>query len=536
MGDGAHGTRLTRRGRIVAVGLVATAVLGSVVAWRAADRGSVDPARAAPAPLETATSSPAPPAPRWGPAVRARSDGPAPDVAALVESAPVVVVAGTEPADVWLAEVAARRLHAPAVRVLPADLADRWETEVVVVVGAVAPTAVPGGLERRAVTTAPQRGVTETIGQRSVLGAGLPARADALHPLADLESAASPPPQDATAVVIADEIGPLQRRTLAAVGLAGVAVPQGDPRAVARQVAGLPVRAAAEVIPVGDWSAADLADLGWRWRTARTGTELPGGGQLLFPGRRLVALYGHPSVGALGVLGEQGPREAVVRAREVSAPYAAHSDVPVVPTFELIATVASHRAEPTGDYSRRTSIEVLRPWVDVAREAGLYVVLDLQPGRTHFLDQAKEYEELLREPHVGLALDPEWRIGPREVHLRRIGSVTSAEVNEVAGWLAALTREHQLPQKLLVIHQFTRGMIGDRSALAAPSELAVVIHMDGQGGALSKVGTYRSLVEAGPLHPAIRWGWKHFYDEDRPVRTPAATFDLEPVPWFISYQ
>ena len=40
----------------------------------------------------------------------------------------------------------------------------------------------------------------------------------------------------------------------------------------------------------------------------------------------------------------------------------------------------------------------------------MYVVLDLQPGRSNFLDQAKLYEPLLRLPHVGLALDPEWRL------------------------------------------------------------------------------------------------------------------------------
>ena len=36
--------------------------------------------------------------------------------------------------------------------------------------------------------------------------------------------------------------------------------------------------------------------------------ELPGGGRVVFPGRRLVALYGHPGAPSLGVLGEQGDR------------------------------------------------------------------------------------------------------------------------------------------------------------------------------------------------------------------------------------
>ncbi|MGG6496372.1 UNVERIFIED_CONTAM: cell wall-binding repeat-containing protein, partial [Bacteroidetes bacterium 56_B9] len=39
--------------------------------------------------------------------------------------------------------------------------------------------------------------------------------------------------------------------------------------------------------------------------------ELPGGGGLAFPGRRMVALYGHPYGPDLGVMGEQDPAAAV---------------------------------------------------------------------------------------------------------------------------------------------------------------------------------------------------------------------------------
>src|SRR5690606_19606191 len=146
--------------------------------------------------------------------------------------------------------------------------------------------------------------------------------------------------------------------------------------------------------------------------TAVAGTELPGGGQVLFPGRQFFALYGHPGTPVLGILGEQPVDAAVARAREVAAPYERLSDVPVVPTFELIATIASASAGADGDYSSESAVDHLRPWVDAAGEAGMYVVLDLQPGHTDFLTQAKLYEELLHKPHVGLALDPEWRLAP----------------------------------------------------------------------------------------------------------------------------
>ena len=81
-----------------------------------------------------------------------------------------------------------------------------------------------------------------------------------------------------------------------------------------------------------------------------------------------------------------------------------------------------------------------------ATAAGLYVVLDLQPGRASLLAQAQTYKSLLELPDVGLALDAEWKLQPGQLPLRQIGSVSIGEVNSVASWLAALTARYRLPQ------------------------------------------------------------------------------------------
>ncbi len=36
--------------------------------------------------------------------------------------------------------------------------------------------------------------------------------------------------------------------------------------------------------------------------------------------------------------------------------------------------------------------------------------------------------------------------------------------------------------------------------------------------------------------PNIHWGWKNFYDEDKPTFTPTQTMAVEPTPVFVSYQ
>jgi hypothetical protein len=384
------------------------------------------------------------------------------------------------------------------------------------------------------------------LGARTVLGVGrLPPavirafgrRVDVVDVPRRVPKVRPAAPRTAGAALITpgdESVGPAAV-TAGIAGLRTVAVRRGDPRTTVATRRRLERLAPRRIIALGAPGAFPAAPvLGALVRTAATGRELPGGGQLLFPGRRVVAIYGHPGDDNLGVLGEQPVRPAVQRARRVAAPYARLDDQPVVPAFELIATVASSEAGADRDFSVESSVDDLRPWVDAAAAAGLLVVLDLQPGRTDFLTQARRYAELLRRPHVGLALDPEWRLARGQRHLRDIGSVSATEVNRVASWLAALTRRHALPQKLLIVHQFRLAMIRNRSRIRTHPELALVFQMDGQGPQRLKLSTWRAVVAGGPRD--ARFGWKNFYDEDRPLRSPAATRALRPSPVFVSYQ
>jgi hypothetical protein len=272
----------------------------------------------------------------------------------------------------------------------------------------------------------------------------------------------------------------------------------------------------------------------WQLPVLLSAPELPGGGYLVYPGRRIVMLYGNPLTAALGPLGEQGPDEAVERIRRISEPYGADG-LTVLPAFEIIVTVASADSGADGNYSNEFGLDVFGEYLEAARREGLYVILDLQPGRTDFLTQAKQYEEILKEPFVGLALDPEWRLKPDQVHLEQIGTVTAEEVNTVVDWLADLVRENNLPQKVLLLHQFRTSMLQNRETIRAPEELAVVIQMDGLGRLETKYNTWNVLTDGWEDHP-WRWGWKNFYDEDDPTPTPDIVLDLVPTVVMVSYQ
>ncbi len=324
--------------------------------------------------------------------------------------------------------------------------------------------------------------------------------------------------------------------TALASGAQVMIVTGGDPRASSESVTALGEAKPEVAVGVGP-EFGDAETLTWRLATAATGTELPGGGQLVLPGKTYVALYGTPGSSALGVLGEQDVEATIQRAAGLAKEYEPLTENAVVPALEIITTVAAAQAGGDGDYSNEIAIETLRPLIDLAAENGQYVVLDLQPGRTDFLTQAKLYEELLKLPHVGLALDPEWRLLPNQVHLRQIGHVEADEVNSVVTWLADLTRENNLPQKVLVLHQFQVQSLRDVNDVdQSRSELAVLIHVDGLGAQPVKQDTWRTLLKNAPT--IQYWGWKNFYDEDIPgPLSPSETMTkVDPIPDFISYQ
>jgi hypothetical protein len=322
--------------------------------------------------------------------------------------------------------------------------------------------------------------------------------------------------------------------TARAAGVDVLTVVSGDPR-----VEPAVIRVIADARPestIGLGAAFGTSeDLSWKVATAATGVELPGGGQTLFPGRRMVAMYGTPPFPGLGILGEQDVPASIARVRQMVAEYQPLTTDVVVPAFEMIVTVASAGPGEDGNYSNELPVETFIPWVEAARDAGVYVVLDLQPGRTDFVTQARLYEPLLRYPNVGLALDPEWRLAADQVHLVQIGSVDVSEVNAVGDYLAELTRTNHLPQKLLILHQFMLRMIqGRENVNTSHPELAVLIHADGQGSQGGKNGTWEALHQGAP--PGVVWGWKNFIDEDLPMLTPAQTYQVAPAPHFVSYQ
>jgi len=259
--------------------------------------------------------------------------------------------------------------------------------------------------------------------------------------------------------------------------------------------------------------------------------ELPRGGRDIFPRHRVVAYYGAPQDEELGALGIGTPASAARRLERQAKAYA-RPDRPVLPALELIAVIANADAGQDGLYRARQTDAVIGRYLKAARRAKALLLLDIQPGASDFFTEATRLERWLREPDVGLALDPEWRVSAGQVPGQVIGRVDSREVNAVTAWLAQLTRERDLPEKLVVIHQFTDDMVDD-TTLKARDGLQIVLNADGFGTRPVKKSKYDAFTRRAP---GFEPGLKLFYKEDVGLMTPRQVLALRPPPDFVVYE
>jgi hypothetical protein len=260
--------------------------------------------------------------------------------------------------------------------------------------------------------------------------------------------------------------------------------------------------------------------------------QLPRGGRRILPDFRVVAYYGAPQDRQLGALGIGTPAHAARRLERAAKPFARKTR-PVLPAMELIAVVAAAHPGEGERYSLRQPDSVIRRYLKAARKAKALLILDIQPGRSDFFTETRRLRKWLKEPDVGLALDPEWRMGPGQVPGQVIGSVSAREVNATTAWLDQLVTRYDLPQKLLLVHEFTDDMVPE-SQLKARKGLAYVLNVDGFGTQALKIAKYKGFAAQTR---EFRRGFKLFYSEDaKPMMTAAQVMRLQPRPDVVVYE
>ena len=263
--------------------------------------------------------------------------------------------------------------------------------------------------------------------------------------------------------------------------------------------------------------------------------QLPRGGTRLFPRYQLVGyagLTGSPALGRLGI-GRLDARMAELEER--AQPYARGREV--LPVMEMIATIVQADPGRDGKYRTRASDATIARYLREARAANALLLLNIQPGRAGFLDEVRAYDRWLAEPDVGLALDPEWAMGPGQVPGRSFGQTTGGVIDDVARHVSRIVAERDLPEKVVVYHQLTPGIVRDERRLREREGVVLVKSVDGIGVRAAKEATYRRVNASTPdfVHP----GFKIFYEEDAdagPLMTPRQVLALDPVPDYVMYE
>jgi len=264
-----------------------------------------------------------------------------------------------------------------------------------------------------------------------------------------------------------------------------------------------------------------------------TSPQLPRGGRSILPEFRVFAHYGAPQAKQLGILGIGSPIAAGVRLNRQARAYAGKGRRPVLPAMELIGVIASAQPGADGKYRHRQTRKLILTYLKAARRAKALLILDIQPGRANFVTEVKALADVLIQPDVGLALDPEWRMRPTQVPGRVIGSVDASEINEVTAWLSDFVNAGNLPDKLVIVHQFTDEMIRRKKGLKVRPGIDMVLNADGFGTAAAKTATYGRVVRnRGPFHT----GFKLFFVEDTGLMTPKQVLRLRPQPEVVIYE
>lgn len=249
---------------------------------------------------------------------------------------------------------------------------------------------------------------------------------------------------------------------------------------------------------------------------------------------RLVAYYGNPLEGAMGVLGETDPETMMENLIEQTAAYsAADPDRPAVPTIELIASTAQRDPGSDGSFIQQLPEELIEEYATLAEENGALLLLDVQLGTLTVPEEIEVLREFLERPYVHLAIDTEYSVDPGQVPGVDLGTVDGAEIQEAVAILDQLVEEEGIPDKMLVVHQFESGIVTNKQLIEPTENVQVVLNADGFGLVEAKTTKYDVLVAEEPIQYG---GFKLFYSQDPVLLSPEEVLQLDPVPVVINYQ
>ena len=193
------------------------------------------------------------------------------------------------------------------------------------------------------------------------------------------------------------------------------------------------------------------------------------------------------------------------------------------PAFHIVYASAQPEAGQDGLHLQFLDKRTILRYLDLACKNGLLVFLDIQIGRSDVETEMRDILPYLEAPNVHVALDPEFAMAAGQVPGEDIGSLDAADVNAAQAMLEEFVERRGLPDKMLIVHQFTDGMITNRTLIDDYPRVRLVVDMDGVGPAeikQVKFGWYAA--------PAEYSGIKLFFRQDPDLMGEQDVLGLDP--------
>ncbi len=260
----------------------------------------------------------------------------------------------------------------------------------------------------------------------------------------------------------------------------------------------------------------------------------------VLPKHRIFAYYGNPHSKRMGILGKYEKEEMLRRLDQEIKNWekADTTNTPIMPALHLVAITAQGSPGKDGGYRLRMSDKTIKKVIRWGNEHNALVFLDIQRGHAPLGPEMKYLEKYLKLPFVHLGIDPEFSMVTGARPGAKIGSYDAADINQAVQFLSKVSKENNVPPKILVVHRFTQGMVKNYKNIKLDPNVQIVMDMDGWGPPVLKKDSYLAYIKKEPVQYT---GFKLFYDNDfrKPgsrIMTPKEVLNLDPVPMYIQYQ
>jgi len=239
---------------------------------------------------------------------------------------------------------------------------------------------------------------------------------------------------------------------------------------------------------------------------------------------QVLSYYGNPYVPAMGILGELEPEQLVAKVKAHSRKYDALNGARgVQPALHMIYASAQPKPGADGRHLLYVDRRTVQRYIDLACKNDMLVFLDIQVGLSDPETEVEAILPYLEAPHVHAALDPEFAMPAGQTPGRGVGSLDASEINAAQAVLQSFVIERGLPDKMLVVHQFTDSMVTRRELIKDFANVGLVIDMDGIGKPEMKAAQFATYAGRAEYS-----GIKLFFKQDHGLMREEDVVRLEP--------